>query len=159
MKFSDYLFNPAIRVISVLLGILVGGGTALFTGWTVGAFVGAVTVLVSAFVYPTVAYVRDLPYIRIKRKLPQPFLFDVRVSIVVKNGVVEGFFILTDSSMYFLAINEETHSLELSREDVKAVRKGENYSLHIFLNDTQLIRVRTPACEEIFKILAEKGWC
>lgn len=159
MKYFDYLFNPAVRVISVLLGILIGGGAALFTGWTMGAFVGAVTVLVSAILYPTVAYFRDLPYIRIKRKLPQPFLFDARVSITVKNGAVDGFFILTDKSMYFLAINRETHSLELSREDVKAVRKGENFSLHIFLNDTQLIRVRTPACDDLLKILADKGWC
>ena len=86
-------------------------------------------------------------------------LFDVRVTLTSKNGLVDGYFILTENSLILLSISNGTHSLELTREDVRSVRSGENYSIHIFLNDTQLIRLKTPSSEMILQILAEKGWC
>ncbi len=159
MKLWDYLFAPGVRPVSILLGFLVGGGTALFTDPVKGGFVGAVTALVTSLVYPTVAFLQDLPYIRLKKKLKQPFLFDVRVSMSSKKGPVDGFFVLTETSMVLLAISNTMHSLELSREDVRSVQQGENYTLNIFLNDSQQIRLRTPACAEVMRILAEQKWC
>jgi len=159
MKFTDYLFHPGVRIPAILLGLLIGGGTAVFTNWKMGAFVGAIAVLVLSVVIPIMIFAQDLPYIRIKKKLPQPFLLDVRVSLTSKNGLVDGFFILTENSMILLSISNGTHSLELSREDVRSVRSGENYSIHIFLNDTQLIRLRTPSSDLVLQILEEKGWC
>lgn len=159
MKFTDYLFHPGVRLPAIVLGLLIGGGTAIFTDLRIGAFVGAVAVLVLAIVIPVMVYTQDLPYIKIKKKLPQPFLFDVRVTLTSKNGLVDGYFILTENSLILLSISNGTHSLELTREDVRSVRSGENYSIHIFLNDTQLIRLKTPSSEMILQILAEKGWC
>lgn len=159
MKFSDYLFNPGVRPLSVLMGFIIGGVTAIFTGWKFGAFTGAIAVLVLAIIIPVVVYVQDLPYIKIKKRLPQPFLLDVRVSMTAKKGMVDGYFILTENSMIFLSVSDGTHSLELSRDDVKTVRMGDHYSVHVFLKDTQLIRFRTPSCEAIIKVLSEKGWC
>ena len=158
MKFKDYLFAPGVRPLSIGLGCLIGSGTALFTDLITGAFVGAITVLVAAFVVPLLVFVQELPYNRMKKALPRPFVFDERVQFTAKGGSVSGYFVLTDEHMIFLSIERGEHRMELSRKDVRSVRSEERYCINIYLNDKEFVRVQTPMFEEMLRVLSEKGW-
>lgn len=158
MKFSDYFFAPGVRPLSVFMGMLAGGLTALFAGWQYGVLVGAGAAVLLSVLIPVTVYRADIPYTRLKQTLEQPFLFDERVRFTVPNGSVGGYFILTQKTMVFLSLERGNHRLELMREDVKSVMLGEDSSLSIFLNNTQFIRVLSAGCEEMFRILRENGW-
>ena len=158
MKFKDYLFAPGVRPVSIGLGCLIGSAVALFTDFTLGAFVGAVTVLVAAFAIPVIAFLQELPYNKMKKALQGPFVFDERVQFTSKGGNVSGYFILTDHRMIFLSLEKGEHCMELSREDVRSIRSDERYCIKIYLNEKEFVRVQTPISEEMLRVLTEKGW-
>ncbi|MBR7098605.1 MAG: hypothetical protein IKC59_04245 [Clostridia bacterium] len=160
MKFSDYLQAPGVRPLSVGIGLLIGSGTALFTDWMMGIFVGAIAVLILSFLIPTVVYVQDIPYLKIKKSLPRPFVFDERVRFTVHGGnAVTGYFVLTEERMVFLTVERGMHRLELSRTDVRRILTDpQNYCINIYLDDQKFVRVQTPVSEEMLRVLNEKGW-
>ena len=158
MKFKDYLLAPGVRPLSIGLGCLIGGATALFTDWTWGAFVGAIAVLVAALAIPLIVFLQEMPYNRLKKSLPQPFLLDQRVQFTAKGGNVSGYFILTDDRMIFLSMEKGEHQMELSRNEVKSIRSDERFCIHIYLSEKEFVRIQTPVSEEILKVLTEKGW-
>lgn len=158
MKFSDYFFAPGVRPLSIVLGVLLGSTVGLFAGWQIGILSGASAAVLLSLVIPLAVYREDAPYAKLKKTLQQPFLFDERVRFTVRDGSVSGYFILTEHSMVFLSTDRGVHRMELAREDVKSVILGEDFSLSIFLNNTQFIRVLSAACAEMFRILRENGW-
>ena len=160
MKFIDYLFAPGVRPMSVGIGFLVGLGTALFTDWMFGVFVGAVTVLILSFLIPVTVYFQEIPYNRIKKRLPKPFLFDERVRFSMQDGsTVAGYFILTEEQMIFLTLEKGEHRMELSHDEIQRIRLDEEaYCINIYLDETKFVRVQTPICEKMLRMLTEKGW-
>ncbi len=158
MKLIDYISAPTFRRSAIFYGIFTAVCISLFNGWKVGVLSGAITALISSVVLPIIAYVRDLPYIKLKREIKQPFLLDERVHFTVKGGAVQGFLILTEEQMIFLSVGGGTHRLELSRAEVKSIRSDDRVTFRIFVNDTQFIRVMSVASEEIFEILRENNW-
>ncbi len=157
-KFSDYLFAPGVRPLSIGAGVLIGLGTSLFTDWITGGFVGAVAVLILSIVIPLTVFLQDIPYNRIKRQLPTPFIFDERVRFDARGTSVSGYFILTEERMIFLALEKGKHRLELSKADVCRISRDENYCINIYLNEQEFVRVQTPVVEEMLRVLSEKGW-
>ena len=157
-KFSDYLFAPGVRPLSIGAGVLIGLGTSLFTDWITGGFVGAVAVLVLSFAIPLTVFLQDIPYNRIKSQLPKPFIFDERVRFDARGANVSGYFILTEEKMIFLALEKGKHRLELSKGDVCRISKDENFCINIYLNEREFVRVQTPVVDEMLRVLAEKGW-
>ncbi len=157
MKFWEYFFEPSVRPFSIFIGLVTGGIFTLLLGWEVGLFGGAVMVLLVALLIPIVSFVRDIPYKRIKKSLPKPFHLDCRVSFTVKNGIVGGYLILTDTTMVFLSLDHGKHRLELKRADVQSV-KLESSTLMIFLNEKQFVRILSVSTEEIFAVMREQGW-
>ena len=113
-KFSDYLFAPGVRPLSIGAGALIGVGTSLFTDWVTGGFVGAVAVLILSIVIPVIVFLQDVPYNRIKKQISGPFIFDERVRFDAHGANVSGYFILTEERMIFLALEKGKHRLELS---------------------------------------------
>ena len=158
MKFKDYLFAPGVRPLSIALGIMIGSGTALFTDLTTGAFVGAVSVLILAFLVPLIVFLQEIPYNRMKKKISKPFVFDERVRFTAKGGSVSGYFVLTDEHMIFLSMEKGEHRMELSREDVHGIRSDERFCINIYLNEKEFVRIQTPVFEEMLRVLTEKGW-
>ena len=158
MKFSDYFFAPGVRVISTVIGVILGALTAIFAGWQYGVLVGAVAAVLLSVIIPVFLYREEVPYTRIKETLAKPFLFDRRVRFTVRDGSVGGYFILTQNSMVFLSLEGGNHRLELAREDVKSIIFDEKSGISIFLNNTQFIRVLAPGCEEMYQILRDNGW-
>lgn len=160
LHFGDYFSAPGVRMLSVIVGLLLGGVIGFFTGWQIGILSGAVTVLVVSVVLPIFLYRADVPYEKIKQTLAGPFLFDERVRFSVRGGkTVGGFFILTEKTMVFLSLEQGNHRLELSREDVKSVvLDEEQFSIKIFLNNTQFIQVVSGVCQEMYGILRENNW-
>ena len=158
MKFSDYFAAPGVRPLSLILGVLIGGGTALFKGLLFGAFVGAVTILLASLILPVWAFLSDLPYIRIKKTLPRPFLLDERVDYVINGKRVYGFFVLTEERMVMISISNGKRQMELPREKVFRVVKEENYCIKIYVNQKDYIQIQAPTFERIYEILSEKGW-
>ena len=157
-KFSDYLFAPGVRPLSIGAGVLIGLGTSLFTDWIAGGFVGAIAVLILSFVIPVTVFLQDIPYNRIKKQLSGPFIFDERVRFDARGTSVSGYFILTEEHMIFLALEKGNHRLELSRGDVCRISKDENFCINIYLNEREFVRVQTPVVEEMIRVLTEKGW-
>ncbi len=143
---------------SVAIGLLVCSGTALFTDWITGAFFGAIAVLVLSLLIPLIIFIQEIPYNRIKKNLPKPFVFDERVRFTAKEGTVTGYFILTEDRMIFLSLEKGTHQMELSRKDVAEIRSDDRYFITIRLNQKEYVRVQTPAFEEMLRLLSEKGW-
>ena len=139
MKFSDYFFAPAGRILGILFGSLLGGICAIFLWWPYALLIGAVTALLTAIILPLVAFVQELPYIRVKETLQQPFLLDRRVRFTVRNGSVGGYFILTAESIVLLSMEQGEHRMELFRADVKSIELDENFTMSIFLNNTKFI--------------------
>ena len=158
MKFSDYFFAPAGRMIGILIGTLIGGVCAIFLWWPYALLIGAAAALLVAVILPFIAYREELPYTRVKETLRKPFLLDRRVRFTVRNGTVGGYFILTEESIVLLSLEQGNHRMELSRSDVKSIQLGEDYSIRIFLNNTKYIRVISAACEEMYSTLRENGW-
>lgn len=160
MKFSDYLQAPGVRPLSVAIGLLIGTGAALFTNWMMGVFVGAIAVLILSFLIPITVYVQDIPYLRIKKSLPRPFVFDERVRFTVQGGnAVSGYFVLTEDRMIFLTVEQGSHRLELARTDVRRILTDpQNYCINIYLDDQKFVRVQTPVSEQLLRMLNEKGW-
>ena len=158
MKFTDYLFAPGVRPISIGLGLMVGMGTAMLTDLTMGLFVGAIAVLVLSILIPLIVFLQEIPYNRQKKALPKPFLFDERVRFSVAGGAVSGYFILTEDRMIFLSMEKGDHRMELTRGDVKRICSEERFYLNIYLNEKNFVRVQTPVCEEMLRVLTEKGW-
>lgn len=158
MKYSDYYFAPGVRIRAILFGVLSGAIVWFLFGWQFGVLAGAVGALLHSFLLPLVLYREDLPYIRLKDTLPKPFLIDTRVRFTVKDGTVGGFFVLTEKSMIFLSLERGNHRLELSRQDVRSVKCNEDFTISIFLNDKQFVRVMSATTEEILEILRENGW-
>lgn len=158
MKFTDYLFAPGVRPTSIFIGVLIGSGTALFTDWMMGVFVGAVAVLILSFVIPLTFFLQDIPYNRVKKTLPKPFLFDERVRFTAKGGTVAGYFILTEDRMIFLSMEKGKHRMELSREDVVDVRSDDRFFITIYLNQKEYVRVQTPVFKDVLRVLGENGW-
>lgn len=160
LHFGDYFGSAGSRILSVVAGLLVGIVLSMFFGWQIGTLAGACTVLLMSVLLPILVFRADIPYVKIKKTIPAPFLFDERVRFTVRNGrTVGGFFVLTEKTMVFLSIEQGNHRLELSREDVKSiVLEEEQYSIRIFLNDKQFIQVVSGVCTEMFEILREQNW-
>ena len=157
-KFSDYLFAPGVRPLSIAAGVLIGLLTSMFSDWIMGCFVGATSVLILSFAIPVIVFLQDVPYNRIKKQLSGPFIFDERVRFDARGANVSGYFILTEERMIFLAMEKGKHRLELSRADVCKISKDENYCINIYLNEREFVRVQTPVVEEMLRVLSEKGW-
>lgn len=160
LHFGDYFSAPGVRSLSVIIGLLIGCLTSIFTGWQIGVLSGAVMVLIVSVVLPIILYRADVPYQKIKQTMPGPFLFDERVRFSVRGGrTVGGFFILTEKTMVFLSLEQGNHRLELAREDVKSVVLEEDqFSMKIFLNNTQFIQVVSAVCGELYGILRDNRW-
>lgn len=158
MKFTDYLFAPGVRPLSIGMGVLLGMGTALFTDWMVGAFTGAVAILILSILIPIIVFLQEIPYNRIKKNLPKPFVFDQRVRFTANGGDVSGYFILTEQSMIFLSLDKGEHRMELSREDVMEIRSDDRFCIKIYLNPKEYVRVQSPVFEDLMRVLREHGW-
>ena len=160
LHFGDYFSAPGVRILSVIIGLMIGGVTGIFTGWQIGTLVGATAVLIVSVLLPIALYRADVPYEKIKQTIAGNFLFDERVRFSVRGGkTVGGFFILTEKAMVFLSLEQGNHRLELSRTDVKSVvLEEEQFSIKIFLNNTQFIQVVSGACRELYGILRDNQW-
>ncbi len=159
MKFSDFFFSTAVRILSVIAGVVIGGLTAILKGWQLGLFVGAVAVFLTALALPVILYLRELPYQKIKKTIKHPFLLDERVLFTIQGGSIGGYFILTESSMIFLSLERGgQHRLELGREDVKAIKLENGEAISIFLSNTKFVRILSPAIETLFAELERNGW-
>lgn len=164
MKFSDYYFSPGARVISLIGGLLVGAGVALFgilsgvyQGWIWGVLVGAgVTVLLSILL-PVRFWISEAPYRRVRETIPQPFLVERPVRYTVPDGVLNGYFILTPESMVLLSFDRGEQRMELAREDVQSISVEEN-GIRILLNNTKFISFFAVNPEQIFETLRREGW-
>ncbi|MBQ9773164.1 MAG: hypothetical protein IJW30_00695 [Clostridia bacterium] len=141
------------------IGIFVGLLVSFFADWRYAVLVGAIAVLLVSLLLPVLFYLAFLPYKRLKKELAQPFLFDEPVQFTVKTGKVSGFFILTEQSMVFLSRECANPTMELKRAQVKRViKKQQNMTIDVYLNDTQFIRVFSAACEDLTEILRKNGW-
>ena len=159
MKFSDYFFAPGVRPFSLITGVIIGGLTAIFTGWRLGVFVGAIAVLLTALTLPVIVCLQDRPYQKIKKTIKHPFLLDERVLFAVQNRTVGGHFILTEASMILLSMeNGKQHRLELARKDVKAIRIENNGAITIYLSNTKFVRILSAASDDLFEELVVNGW-
>ena len=158
MKFLDFYLSPGTRTMSVIVGVIVGAVTALFTGWQIGTLVGACVVLAASVVIPVILYCEERPYNKAKAEIKQPFLIDERVRFTVKEGTVVGYFLLTDDQLILLSLDKGEHRLELTRESVASVVLGDPITLSIFLNQKQYIRIISGVCQEMFEVLQREGW-
>ncbi len=159
MNFSTFFTSSGLRKISVYVGLLIGLGVSFFADWRVAVLVGAIVILVTSILLPTFFYVAFLPYARLKKTLPKPFLFDEPVQFTVKTGRVSGFFILTEKSMILLSRECQTQTMELTRDNIlKTVVGKDPMTLDIYLNETQFIRVFSAVREELVRLLRENGW-
>ncbi len=158
MKYIDYLLLPGSRTLSTIFGVLAGGVVALLGGWQLGVLVGASAAILLSLLLPYLAYREDIPYNKIKETLAHPFLFDERVRFTVAEGSVGGYFILTGKSLVLLSLENGSHRLELSREDVKKIVLDERRALRIYLNDTKFVQVLSAYSGEMFDVLSENGW-
>lgn len=159
MKFSVFFTSPGLRRISVYIGILIGITISFFTDWRLSVLIGALVTLAVSVILPVIFYCVFLPYARMKKSLPQPFLLDEPVQFTVKSGRVGGFFVLTKRSMVLLSRECETQTMELTHDKVvKTVAKRESPTLDIYLNDTQFISVFSVKRDELVETLRANGW-
>ena len=86
LRFADYFQSSGVRVLSVLLGLIAGGGVALLLSWQIGILVGASVTLLLSLILPISFYRADVPYRKIKETLTRPFLIDERVRFTVHGG-------------------------------------------------------------------------
>lgn len=158
MKFSDYFFSTGTRVSAVTVGIASGGLIGLLTRWEYGVLCGVAAAVLTTVLMPLAAYLQNLPFERIKAKLPGPFHFDEQVMFRSPKWSYSGRFLLTDTSLILLTGKKGKHCMELSREDVRSVTVVDDVMLRIFLNETQYICMLCSEAEEIFDYLSEHGW-
>ena len=158
MKLSEFFRAPFLRSLAIRVGVFVGIGVWIFTEWNYGVLIGAIVTLLTSLILPVIFYVKFLPYERMKRVLKRPFLLDEPVRFTVKKGTVGGFFILTEKSMIFLSRECENNTLELTHAQVQSVRRGHNFTINIYLNNTQFIRLFSNDSEAVLKVLREQGW-
>ena len=158
VKFSNYYLASGSRILSLALGLVLGGIAGLFTDIRFAILIGAGVAIVASFLLPLRLYLSDKPYDKLKAELAGPFLFDERVRFTVKNGSVNGFFVLTENQMAFLSLDHGEHCVKLEKKEVRSVRIDEEGLLNIFLNDTQYIRVVSGVSEELFEIIRDNGW-
>lgn len=158
MNFSHAFTNPSTRSFSIRIGILVGLITSLFAGWKYGVLVGAVATLAISLILPVLFYLAFLPYKRMKKNIPGEFLFDEPVRFTVKKGTVGGFLVITERTVVLLSGEVDEKRMELSRDQVRLISAGDGFTVNIYLNEKQYIRVFSGAYEEILSILREQGW-
>lgn len=164
MKFANYFFSPAVRLISLLGGILTGGAVAVygiftgyFTPWVWGILIGAGGALALSFLVPLRLWISDAPYRRAKENLPQPFLLEHPVRFTVPGGAVNGYLILTKQSLVLLSFERGEQRMELSRGDIQSIVQEEN-GIKIFLNNTKFVSFSAVNSEGIYQILRREGW-
>ncbi len=158
VKFSNYYLSSGSRILSLGIGLFVGGLVGLFLGIRYGLLVGAGVTILSSFLLPLWLYLVDKPYDKLKAEIGGPFLFDERVRFTVKSGSMKGFFILTENQMTFLSLDHGKHCVKLSKDEVRSVTLDDEGLLNVFLNETQYIRVMSGVSEELFEIIRENGW-
>lgn len=158
MKLSDYYESPSARVTGVTVGGLLGVTVGLFGGWVYGVLCGAAAAVLIALLMPLLQFLGGLPYERLKKTIPGPFLLDEQVLFHSPRGTFRGGFVLTDCAMVLFIVKGERLCMQLSREDVRSIRLEDDGTLRIFLNDTQFICVLCGVAEEIFALLGQHGW-
>lgn len=158
MRLSDYYSASGARVTGITLGLFWGCLVGLFAGWAYGVLCGAAIAVLVALLMPLLQYVRGLPYERIKKTIQGPFLLDEQVLFRSPRGAFRGGFVLTECAMVLFTVKGERLCMQLSREDVRAIRLEDDGALRIFLNDTQYVCVLCGAAEEIFELLGQHGW-
>lgn len=159
MKFSDYFFSTGTRVSAVTVGIASGGLIGLLTRWEYGVLCGVAAAVLTTVLMPLAAYLQNLPFERIKSKLPGPFHFDEQVMFRSPKGVFGGYFLLNDSSLILLTREKRGRiCMELKRQDVRSVCMDPDGWMRIFLSDTQYICVLSEVDEEIMDFLGQNGW-
>lgn len=158
MNFFDYLFSPAARRSAIKYGLFTGVLFGIGYGVKIGLLTGAVMALFMSVFQPIVAYLQDIPYIRIKKALPTPILIDKRVHFTVQKGFVNGVFLLTADQVIFLSMARGEHRLELSRTEIKEIKQTDEMTISFFVNDTQFVRLLSRDCEEIVDTLLQNGW-
>ena len=158
VKFSNYYLSSGSRILSLAIGLLLGGIAGLFLGIRYGLLIGAGVAIVASFLLPLWLYLADKPYEKLKAELGGPFLFDERVRFTVKSGSMSGFFVLTENQMAFLSLDHGKHCVKLSKNEVRSVTLDDEGLLNIFLNETQYIRVISGVSEELFEIIRDNGW-
>lgn len=159
MKFFDYFRLPHVRVLSVIFGIFCAGPMLLFFDWRYAVLVGAGVTLLASLIMPIFLYREERGYQRIKNTIQQPLLIDERVRFTIAQGSIGGYLVLTDTSLILLSTEKGKHRLELTRAQISKIVVGEeSVSLRIYVNNTQFIQVFSGACQEMYRILLEKGW-
>ena len=161
MKFSEFFTAPTIRATAIRFGVIVGSIMAIFTNidWRYAVITGAAVALLASVLLPLALYIKLLPYKRFKESLGRPVLIDAPVRFLAKRGMVEGFFLLTESNMVLLSDEKEKPALELSQKDVDSIALGEDVGvIDIYLDQKQFIRFVCAIDEELVEILAQRGW-
>ena len=159
MKFLDYFRLSHVRILSTVFGVFCAVPLLLFFDWRYAVLIGACVTLLSSLVMPILLYREDRGYQRIKKTLQQPFLIDERVRFTIAQGSIGGYLVLTDSSLILLSREKGEHRLELKRSQISKIVVGEeSISLRIYVSNTQFIQVFSGACQEMYRILLEKGW-
>lgn len=158
MTFSDYLFSSAARRSAIKYGLFTGVLFGIGYGWRAGLLWGAIMTLLMSVISPIVAYLQDLPYIRFKKALHSSILIDKRVLFTIKKGVVKGIFLLTAEQIVFLSMERGEHRLELSRTEIREIKRSDETTISFFINDKQFVRLISGECEEIVDTLLQNGW-
>ena len=159
MSFSEYLFSPQARLSAIKYGLFSGILFGIGYGFKIGLLSGAIMALLMSLISPIVAYLQDLPYIKIKKTFKSQVLLDKRVHFTVQRGIVKGMLLLTeDQQIVFLSMSRGEHRLELSREDIREIKRSAEMTISFFVNDKQFVRLISGECEEIVDILLQNGW-
>ena len=159
MKLFDYFRLPHVRILSVIFGVFCGAPVLLFFDWRYAVLIGASVTLLSSLIMPLILYREDRGYQRIKQEIKQPFFLDERVRFTIEQGSIGGYLVLTESSLILLSTEKGKHRLELTRSQISRIVVGEErISLRIYVSNTQFIQVFSGACQEMYRVLLEKGW-
>ena len=159
MKFFDYFRLPHVRILSVVFGVISAAPLLLFFDWRYAVLVGASITLLTSLVMPILLYREDRGYQLIKKEIKKPFFIDERVRFTIEQGSIGGYLVLTDSNLILLSTEKGKHRLELTRSQISKIVVGEEQiSLRIYVSNTQFIQVFSGACQEMYRILLEKGW-
>ena len=158
IRFSNYYLAPGSRMLSIAIGLILGGLGGLFFGVSMGILIACGIAILSSFLLPLTLYLADRPYVKLKEGVKGPYLVDERVRFTIKDGSMGGFFILTETQMAFLSIEKGEHMIQLSKENVRSITMSERGVIQVFLNDTQYIGIITGASEELFEIIRDNGW-
>ena len=159
MKLFDYFRLPHLRILSVVFGIFCAGPLLLFFDWRYAVLIGASVTLLASLIMPLLLYREDRGYQLIKKDIQKPFFIDERVRFTIAQGSIGGYLVLTDSNLILLSTEKGKHRLVLTRAQISKIVVGEEQvSLRIYISNTQFIQVFSGACQEMYRILSEKGW-